>query len=203
MQERERDVPSPIVYERLVVGYHGTDRSVAEEVLLGAGHLRASDNTYDWLGRGIYFWEHGVDRAWEFALEQKARNKVQDPFVVGAFIHLGRCLDLTDTAATRRVAGWYGDLMAAMDAAQTPLPINKPGPGAADDLLLRYLDCAVLNLGLQNMDESEGRTFYQSVRGVFVEGGPAYPGSGIQTKTHVQIAVRDPAVILGYFRPSD
>jgi len=48
----------------------------------------------------------------------------------------------------------------------------------------------------------EGSIFYQTVRGVFVEGAEAYPGAAIHTKTHVQIAVRDPACVLGYFLPT-
>jgi hypothetical protein len=48
--------------------------------------------------------------------------------------------------------------------------------------------------------ESEG-TRFQTVRGCFVEGGPAFPGSGIQRESHIQIAVRDPACIIGVFRP--
>jgi hypothetical protein len=42
----------------------------------------------------------------------------------------------------------------------------------------------------------------QTVRGVFVEGNPAFPGSQIYAKTHVQIAVRDSSCILGYFLPN-
>lgn len=40
-----------------VLGYHGCDRAVGEKVLANKEHLRASDNDYDWLGTGIYFWE--------------------------------------------------------------------------------------------------------------------------------------------------
>jgi hypothetical protein len=43
---------------------------------------------------------------------------------------------------------------------------------------------------------------FQSVRGIFAEGTPAFEGSGIRLKSHIQIAVRDPSCILGYFRPS-
>ena len=42
---------------------------------------------------------------------------------------------------------------------------------------------------------------HQTVRGVFVEGEPAYEGAGIYTKTHIQIAVGDSSCILGYFLP--
>ncbi len=49
--------------------------------------------------------------------------------------------------------------------------------------------------------EFGGAPYYQTVRGVFVEGEAAYEGSGFQSKNHLQIAVRDPSCILGYFRP--
>jgi hypothetical protein len=42
---------------------------------------------------------------------------------------------------------------------------------------------------------------FQTVRGVFQEGIPAYPGSGILKKSHIQVVVRDNEVILGYFLP--
>ncbi len=58
-------MPPPLVYQRLVIGYHGCDRTVAEDVLLRGGTLKPSANPYDWLGKGIYFWEHGPDRGLE------------------------------------------------------------------------------------------------------------------------------------------
>jgi hypothetical protein len=42
---------------------------------------------------------------------------------------------------------------------------------------------------------------YQTVRGVFIEGKPAFPGSKIALKSHIQIAVKDPACIVGVFEP--
>lgn len=33
-----------------VLGYHGCDREVAEQVLSGQSDLRLSENSYDWLG---------------------------------------------------------------------------------------------------------------------------------------------------------
>ena len=62
----------------------------------------------------------------------------------------------------------------------------------------------MLNRSLSRLDGElagpEG-VYFQTVRGVFVEGDPAYAGAGMRTKTHIQIAVRDPACILGYFKP--
>ena len=49
-------------YDRTVIGYHGCDETVAEQ-LLDTGVFKPSTNAYDWLGHGIYFWEWGLDRA--------------------------------------------------------------------------------------------------------------------------------------------
>ena len=43
---------------------------------------------------------------------------------------------------------------------------------------------------------------FDTVRGVFQEGVATFEGSGIRLESHIQIAVRSPAVILGVFRPS-
>jgi hypothetical protein len=94
-------------YHRLVVGYHGCDRSVAEDVLLNGGSLKASAND----------------------------------------------------------------------------------------------DCAVINFAM--LEESKLGEHYDTDRGVFVEGDPAYPGAKVFSKTHVQVAVRNPSCVLGYFKPAD
>jgi len=47
-------------YARFVVGYHGCDEQLSHDVLLGKKGMEESTNDYDWLGRGIYFWEQGA-----------------------------------------------------------------------------------------------------------------------------------------------
>ena len=77
------------IYERssgIVLGFHGCDEAVAEEVLNSqCKHLRGSINTYDWLGNGIYFWLNDPKRAYEWAcrelgysLNEKFKNEVPD-----------------------------------------------------------------------------------------------------------------------------
>ncbi|MCK6513342.1 hypothetical protein L6R29_25715 [Myxococcota bacterium] len=189
-------------YQRLIVGYHGCEKSVAERVLMEGEELRPSQNTYDWLGKGVYFWEYGPRRAWDFAFEQKERGKLETPFVLGAYIHLGRCFDLADVYHTEQLRMAWPRFKGIFEAAGKPLPENKRGQRFTNDILLRYRDCAYLNWYLEWMDaEYGGTSYYQTVRGVFVEGEAAYEGSGFQSKNHLQIAVRDPSCILGYFRP--
>jgi hypothetical protein len=68
------------------------------------------------------------------------------------------------------------------------------------DKLLRFLDCAVIDYTVSRLGGTE-RIRYQTVRGVFLEGGPAFPGSEIALKSHIQIAVRDRKCIAEFFRP--
>lgn len=40
----------------LILGFHGCDSSLAQAVVAGNKDLRNSENNYDWLGHGVYFW---------------------------------------------------------------------------------------------------------------------------------------------------
>ncbi|NOY93111.1 MAG: hypothetical protein GXP55_18155 [Deltaproteobacteria bacterium] len=180
-------------YDRLILGYHGCTAADAR-IILSGNSFHQSENDYDWLGAGIYFWERGPDRALRF-IQQKLKRKKSHakPAVVGALIQLGTCFDLLDTHNTRGLRATYQRFVRAMESANVPIPTNA---GAAPDHKLRRLDCAVLNYYLAQSPH------YQTVRGCFHEGAEAFPGSGIRTEAHIQIAVRDPACIIGTFRPT-
>ena len=82
----------------------------------------------------------------------------------------------------------------------TELPVNR-NIGKNTDLLIRELDCAVIErIHLYN-HMVDGNDEYDSVRGAFIEGKPVYPGSGFRDRTHIQICVRNPNCIKGYFAP--
>lgn len=183
-------------YDRMVVAYHGSDSSVAERLLSGEP-FKPSNNTYDWLGDGIYFWEYGADRALQFAQEQVVRGGVRTPACVGALIQLGKCLDLLDTRFTRELAEAYEPWTQHYASEDLPLPRNT---GQAPDFKLRRLDRKVLNWYL-GVSDRRGKRF-DTVRCGFPEGGPVYPGSGILKQTHIQLTVRNPGCILGVFRPN-
>ncbi|MGW1419847.1 hypothetical protein ACWAT4_06960 [Bradyrhizobium manausense] len=177
-----------------VLGYHGCDRSIAEKLLAGSP-FEASTNNYDWLGAGAYFWENDPLRAMRWAEKLRDRpgknGKIKDPTVVGAVIDLGLCLDLTTQSSLDVIRTAYDGLVTVSEVAKQALPENI-------DELRRPLDCAVINYLYESLPEPK----FQTVRGMFVEGGPLYPGAFIQRETHVQIAVRDLSCIQGVFRPS-
>lgn len=182
-------------YARSVYGYHGCSVATAEGLLGGGVPFKISENAYDWLGAGVYFWEYGLDRAWRWAKEFHA----DEPAVVGAHIQLGDCFDLLDTRFTdilKELAPIYAE---SINASGVSLPKNK-----GKQLKMRYLDCAVVNWSLKFL-ASQGQN-YQSVRCAFLEGAPVYDdGAGAKSEifleTHIQIAIRDQSCILGTFRP--
>lgn len=191
-------------YQRTIIGYHGCDAAVAEKVLNGAGQLVTSENEYDWLGKGIYFWEHGPARALEWAEEIHRRrpDRISNPAVIGAVLQLGFCFDLADVEHTRYLREIYPLFCDYLQAEGQMVPENKGVAGESRDLVLRFRDCAVLNWAIPFLEHAKGARV-QTVRCLFVEGDAAFEGSAIREKSHVQIEVRDPACILGYFRPAD
>jgi hypothetical protein len=174
-----------------VLGYHGCERAVAEKVLGSSGeHLQLSKNTWDWLGSGIYFWENNPQRALDWAKKHK-----KDPAVVGAIIDLGECLDLLEAESIGFVEEAYNCFLLFLKTADRSLPQNTGG----QDRLKRALDCEVIN-HFHWMLEQDKVDSYDSVRAAFVEGDPIYPEAGFHKETHIQMCVRNPEQIMGYFR---
>jgi len=185
-----------LFYDRTILGYHGCDQATAEQILSGTAFL-PSTNQYDWLGKGVYFWEYGVDRAVRFAKDALQRKgNTAPPAAVGAVLQLGKCFDLLDTRFTRDLEQGFLRYKKFMRNSHAILPKNR---GKLPDKKLRMLDCSVLNWYLTEL-EAQGLR-YDTVRGCFLEGGAAFSGSKISKEAHIQIAVRNPACILGVFRP--
>lgn len=174
--------------DRIVVGYHACHRDFARELVAGQVSVeewKLSQNDYDWLGEGVYFWEHAPGRAWQWA-----RERFKDAgAVVAAAIRLGDCLDLADTAFTGLLRRAYEDTVRIYASQGLPLPKNG-GTG----LKLRRLDRIVIDILTKSTDRPGG-VHYQTVRCPFEEGEPVYPGAMIRTQSHIQIAVRDRSCI--------
>jgi len=288
----------------LVIGFHGCDKSVLEKVINGQDNLQKSENIYDWLGHGIYFWQNSKSRAMQYASEAQHRqySKIKNPAVIGAIIDLGHCMDLTDSEYLSELKEGYRALKESNSAAGIELPENKK-IGKAEDELLRNLDCAVIETvhtinkkTLANLKESEKLIFelaftlkniytldtakllditifnalkynilenlnkildsldnthivnaktkpvfndvlsimegkeidryktaeekllemandiictstlfseYDSVRGVFFEGKQLYSGAGFSEKDHIQLCIKNPNCIKGFFLPRE
>ncbi len=190
----------------LILGFHGCDESVAIDVITNQKSLRNSYNVYDWLGHGVYFWENSPERALEFAYflkdnPLKSKNPIKTPAVIGAVIDLGLCFDLLDYGSLQLLKSSYDVFKSIWEATGRTLPKNRK-VGNSEDLLLRDLDCAVFET-IHQIRKDSNDTPYDSVRGVFWEGGELYPDAGFREKDHIQVCIRNPNCIKGYFLPRE
>jgi len=180
-----------------VIGFHSCDQEVGLRVLKGKDELLPSENSWDWLGSGIYFWEQNPLRELEYAEESAQRKQfnkkpVNTPFVLGAIIDLGNCLNLVESGSLKILSTAFESLRTIKNVSGEDMPGNKENN--------RALDCAVIEyLHHSNIQNDEPR--YDTVRCAFPEGGQAYPGSFISSRLHIQVCVRNPDCIKGFFLP--
>lgn len=185
----------------VIYGFHGTDRDIALKILTQEDEFHHSNNDYDWLGEGVYFWENNLERAKQYAEEdsQRSNSKIKTPFVLGAVIELGNCLDLLDQQHIDFLQYAFEQLRNDMLAEGKSLPKNGQFGKNDFDFKKRELDCAVIRYAC-TLAKKEDMPF-DSVRAAFIEGDPVYEGAKFFTGNHIQIAVINPDCIKGVFLP--
>lgn len=174
-----------------IIGYHSCDKSVGLKVLSGKMELIPSTNDWDWLGHGTYFWEDNPIRALEYAEEvasgsQFNKSKIKTPFVLGAIIQLGSCLNLLSPDSVKILKESYDSIKEILGKANLPMPENSANN--------RALDCFTIRAANMSND-------YDTVRTAFDEGEEIYPGTQFTTRHHIQVCVRNQDCIKGYFLP--
>lgn len=198
-------MPQKDDYHRTVVGYHGTTLSAALKIVNRAEEFRKSEKDYDWLGRGIYFWEYAPKQALEWAelRQQQAHQKLEktsleiartsEPLaVVASMIRLGYCLDLTEPSNIEFMGDIFTDFQSRLIASGAELPKKTRK--------YRKLDCAVFEYAYNVLEEQEPRERIDTARGIYIpkDGSQRiWPGSWISRQTHIQLCVRNPRSILG------
>jgi len=194
-----------------MLGYplHGTDKSVADAIFNGSlSDLKKSENDYDWLGSGLYFWENSHERALRWAQRfSKTKKKsgfiITEPAVIGAIIDLGHCLDLLEQKSIDLVKVSHDIVVHQFEVKEAKMPKNESH--------FHRLDCAVIENVHAMVNESLAECsatnqkpvmqHFDTVRAVFLEGNPLFDSSYFLDETHIQVCVRHPKNILGYFRP--
>ena len=185
-------------FPQFIFGYHGCDRKLGEAVLAGKKTLVPSQNGYDWLGAGIYFWENAPERALEWAKNcvsnpKRSKGQIKEPFVLGAIIDLGLCLNLTDVGQMEILRTAYDSVKESFERDGIKLPKNTEQ--------CRELDYLVINMAVELSKQLQYGDF-DTVRGAFIEGAPIYPGAKISALTHIQVCVRNIDCIRGFFLPA-
>ncbi len=192
-------------YHRTVIGYHGTGLSTALRLVNRVEPFRVSERDYDWLGRGVYFWEYAPKQALAFAairqrqLRQKKvktaeeERRASEPLaVVACMIRLGFCLDLTEPTTVEYIGSVYTDYVETMAETGEPLPQNTRK--------YRKLDCQVFEYAYRLLEESGPTSIVDTARGIYVPAGGdkrVWEGSWISRDTHIQICVRNLSSLLG------
>lgn len=199
----------------LMIGFHGCDEKVRNELVNKPEIVKISEKKYDWLGHGFYVWENNYQRALRWAEEKRQRKDTPDdykPSVVGVIYLLEYCLDFTDNQFIDLLPTYYELFKMEVENAGRMLPTNKDMPTAGfPDKVFRELDCAVIEYIHHNIRENisidKARKGYSElkqfdiVRGIFTEGGPIFEGAGIQSRNHIQICIRNLDCIKGFFIP--
>ena len=188
----------------IVYGFHATNKADGIRILNEKSQFEASRNAYDWLGKGIYFWENGLKRVWQYAdLDSKRPNsRIKEPFVLGVVLELGNCLDLLDQKYIDLLAAAHEYTVASLTELGRTLPENKRTTSGDFDFKRRELDCAVINQLHEKLTEEEATPF-DTVRAAFLEGQELYPGAGFKQNNHIQIAVINRNCIKGIFLPRE
>lgn len=209
-------------HRNLVLAYHGCDITTRDDLVAGRTHLKKSNNSYDWLGSGIYFYESDMERALAHAYAVNERPELQlaskaiaSPAVVGVVLDVTRWLDMStklglaefETAATTYLHGLRNGGL--------PTPQNRAAFEGDTDMLHRPFDKAVFDLihstraiafeeamtKRKSVDLLSKLLPYQAIRSHFKQGNAISDSSGFFTKNHVQICLLDSSCIVSYFLP--
>ena len=180
-----------------VTAFHSCDRELGLKVINGEEELRPSRNPWDWLGQGIYFWEQNPKRALQYSIEAANKQQffagnIKVPFVIGATIELGNCLNLIEADAADVLREAYQGLKEIYAKAGKVMPANKDANRRLDNAVFRHLN---------KSREGNPTLKYDTIRCAFGEGEPIYPGTEISTRLHIEICVLDNNAIKNYFLP--
>ncbi len=187
----------------LLLGFHGCDKSEQLKLIKIADFFKISQESYDWLGHGMYFWENNLKRAIEWSEKKKKSGSIIEPAVIGAVLDLGYCLDLLDSSSIELLKFCYKLFVQEYEKIGISMPQNlNHSKEIGNDKVLRYLDCAVIQFAIDYVFEKHGKSF-DSVRAAFIEGNPIYPEAGFHERTHIQICIINPNCIKGVFLPRD
>lgn len=63
----------------LILGFHGCEKSEQQKLISDSSYVRISDESFDWLGHGMYFWENNPERAMLWAKQKKKAGTLKEP----------------------------------------------------------------------------------------------------------------------------
>ena len=194
-----------IFRDREVYGFHGNTRSRIERTI--RENFVREGQSGDWLGAGLYFWQDAPNRAWDWAKNIARRDSLAKPteemeeyqVMVVRLQTNDHWIDLIEQSSwTTR---FHRAANAMVVGGWLPNQPNAIDPGNLQRPMLHKRDYAIIELAI-NLAFAD-HIAVDAVRCAFVEGTPVFENSAIFDKTHVQITVRNPDVIVEYQVLSD
>lgn len=192
----------------LVLAYHGCDITLRDDLVSRRiTELNPSQNKYDWLGPGAYFFENDHRRALMFANDAHGnpekrftKQPIATPAVVGAVLQLDFILDMTTQEGIENYCLAYQAMVEYLTAEGLPEPKNSKADDEDEDLIVRQLDSDVFKF-MHRIRQETKQPLFQAVRSAFPQGEAVAPSSAFRRNSHVQIALRENACVLGWFLP--
>ena len=171
----------------LVLGHHGT--TVDRAVSIREGGFTITENEYDWLGHGVYFFERSPRRAMEWA---RKRFSDREPCVMAAEIDFGKhgrnCLDLASREGLAVLEEYFQDFVTAYP--------REYVAGLKETCGYRQFSCEVLNrfcltMGEVGWDIHAIRSVFEEGDYIFSDPDGVLPTARLKKFSHIQIAVRE------------
>lgn len=193
-----------------VIAYHGRDVTTRDSLVSGRLlNLEHSNNRYDWLGPGAYFFENDPERADLFArashdnpAKRYTALPIATPSVVGAVLDIDRWLDMTTQAGIHQFQLAFQGMAEVLQKNNAPIPRNRPASEDDSETIYRALDNAVFKwLHQIRATNVPPLAAFQAVRAAFLQGQNLAPTSAFHSTTHIQIALRDNNCVVGWFLP--
>ncbi|MGH2558955.1 MAG: hypothetical protein ACRDJH_07815 [Thermomicrobiales bacterium] len=200
--QRGSSPPTRARQER-ILAYHATTREAWAQIQAD-NRLKESDRHYDWLGRGVYFWQAGPARAWVWKVHQQLPKHLRatPDQVIVLEVELtwnpAECVDLLDIYWYRYLLGraesiisfWSDSLGWDPDRIDRELQRNAE----IDTAQPHAFDCRLIDSLCEDLFDLYGLEV-RAVRGAFQHLARLYAHSAFRYGDHVQIAIRHPAMI--------
>jgi hypothetical protein len=105
-----------------MIGFHGCDESVRNQLVTNPDFVKISKESFDWLGHDFYLWENNYERALQWAEDKKRRGKLEKPSVLGVVYQLDYCLGFSDSMYIRLIGFYYNMMKEDLLQKQNVLP---------------------------------------------------------------------------------
>ena len=132
---------------QILIGYHGCDITTRDGFVSGKLIPKISQNAYDWLYDGLYFFEGDSDRALKLAKaasersnQALTRHPIATPAVVGVVLDIDRIFDLSTQHGIENFSAATSSLESAYKELGKQPPQNSPAFDGDTENLHRAFD---------------------------------------------------------------